>query len=672
LIVNRGEIARRINRTAHKMGIFTVALWTEGDRSLQFVAEADEAVPLQGNSIEDTYLNIDTLLAIAHNRGCDAIHPGYGFLSENPVFARRCIDSGITWVGPSPEAMELLSNKVSSGRLAASLGIPTIPTVTGSADELAARCEAMPYPLLIKAASGGGGRGMKIVRDRSELDRQLQAAAFEAQSYFGNATLFVTPYFERVRHVEVQIVADRWGNVVHLFDRECSIQRRYQKIVEEAPCLSIPQSVRERMMADAVTLARKAGYDNAGTVEYMVLPSGEYYFLEVNTRIQVEHPVTEQITGIDIVECQLRSARGEKLPWRQDDIHVHGHAIECRICAEDPAKQFLPAGGEILRFEVPDKPFVRLEADVTNGQDVNLDFDSLLAKIIVYGTDRQQAIQRMAETLNHTLLQGCASNLALLRSVFNHNDFRQNNIYTAWLEQQLSQLLKHIEAEYRLKHIEAVLLGTAAFVHHEHRTPNLTTAYARWYGRWRLLPQLILHIDGQEFKLQYHYRPSRDTMVVKCNDQQYQIGFIGEADQPHCFTAGIIPPGQSSETERYEVYYSLDSAGRLFIETNGKTAEVGILYRFLNTKEHRWLRPETALHPSSDENSIVAPIPGKVAKIFIAEGQQVQPGDLLAIIESMKTENKLTAIKEGVVEGILVKAGETVKANQTLFVISTN
>lgn len=671
LIANRGEIARRISRTARSMGIHTVALWMEGDNDLQYIREADEAVFLEGNTLAETFLNIERILALAHERGCDAIHPGYGFLSENSVFARECIESGLIWVGPSPEVMELLSSKVEATRLAASLGIPTIPTVTDEAGEIATRCEALPFPLLIKAASGGGGRGMKIVRRKEELEKQLETAAFEVQSYFGNAQLFVTPYFEQVRHVEVQIMADRWGNVVHLFDRECSIQRRYQKIVEEAPCVSIHPSVRTKILADAVKLAQKAGYDNVGTVEFIVLPSGEYFFLEVNTRIQVEHPVTELVTGVDIVEWQIRSAQGEKLPWTQHDIQLQGHAIECRICAEDPANGFLPSGGEIQLFHMPQYPFLRIEADVQNGQEINPNFDSLLAKFIVKASDRSQALLRMSETLEQTIILGTRTNLPLLRALFKNPEFQQNAIFTTFLDTHISHLLSMITQDYTLDDTYTALLTTCAFVHHEFLADNSSSSFAQCLGRWRLLPYLNIRLRDREISILYHYDLHRNVLKMNSNEGSYEAR-LSSSVASHFFRIDIVDENRASDLKSFEVYYAIDPSGRIFLETEGKKAEATILYRFLNTTEHRWLKPDIQSPAKADTNRIVAPIPGKVSKIFITEGQRIQQGDVLAIIESMKTENKLTAFSDGTIEGIFIRTGETVKVNQIMFTVNTN
>ncbi|MGC8825207.1 MAG: acetyl/propionyl/methylcrotonyl-CoA carboxylase subunit alpha [Bacteroidales bacterium] len=671
LIANRGEIARRINRTARNMGIHTVALWMEGDNDLQYIKEADEAVFLDGDALSDTFLNIERILALAREWGCDAIHPGYGFLSESPEFARRCIEAGLVWIGPSPETMVLLSNKVEATRIATSLGIPTIPTLTGEVGDLILQCKAMPFPLLIKAASGGGGRGMKIVRSNEELERQLETAAFEAQSYFGNAQLFVTPYFEQVRHVEVQIVADKWGNVVHLFDRECSIQRRYQKIVEEAPCVSVHPSVREKILSDAVKLAQKAGYDNVGTVEFIVLPSGEYYFLEVNTRIQVEHPVTELVTGIDIVEYQIRSAQGVKLPWQQDDIQLQGHAIECRICAEDPVNGFLPSGGEIQLFHMPQQSYIRLEADVKNGQEINPNFDSLLAKIVVKATDRTQALQRMSETLDQTIILGALTNLPLLRVLFKYPDFQQNAIYTTFLEKHLLQLLSALKQDFTLDDTFTAVLTTCAFVHNEFLITNPSSSLAQYLGRWRLFPNLNISVHNKELSILYQYDFHRKILKMNSKEGSYEAHF-SQSVNPHFFRIDIVDGRRASDLKSFEVYYAIDPSGRIFLETEGKRAEATILYRFLNTKEHRWFKPDVPIPTNPDTNRIVAPIPGKVSKIFIAEGQKIQQGDVLAIIESMKTENKLTAFSDGTIEKIFIQPGETVKVNQIMFIVSTN
>ncbi|MCX7985589.1 MAG: biotin/lipoyl-binding protein [Bacteroidales bacterium] len=669
LIANRGEIARRIIRTVRRMGLQSVTVYVPTDREMQYITDADEAVLLEGNSLEETFLNIDKIITVALSRDCDAIHPGYGFLSENPLFAQRCIERGLIWIGPSPTAMEKLSNKVEATKFASELGIPTIPMLQGEPDALKNEARKLNFPLLIKAASGGGGRGMKIVRKSEELEQQLFSAAFEAQTYFGNARLFVVPYFENVRHVEVQILADKHGHAVHLFDRECSIQRRYQKIIEEAPCVSVDSHIREKMFNDAVRLIETTGYDNVGTVEFIVLPTGEYFFLEVNTRIQVEHPVTESITGIDIVEWQIRSAQGEILPWEQSVITPKGHAIECRICAEDPANQFLPTGGTIQLVRLPEIPFVRIEADLQDSQEINTDFDSLLAKVIVKASDRNQAIEQMIETLNQTVILGAKTNLPLLRACINSDFFKKNQIHTTCLQQFLPQLIDSIDHDFSLNSTEMVLLATSAFVHFEHRIKTLSSPFAQIYGRWRMIYPLSMKIADKEIHIYYHYFSNSNNLSVNIGNQIFSINFEPTHSIPNSFDIRVNAKSSSDEALVYRVFYAFGPSGTLYLESKGRKGQAIILNRFLTTDE-RFL--EKPVITTDNSRNISAPIPGKVVEILVSEGQKVKQGDILAVLESMKTENKLTAYDEGIVDGIHVKVGENVKANQVLFTISNN
>ncbi len=438
LVANRGEIAARISQTLRAMGIAPVAVYSEPDAGAPHVATAGQSVALSGSAAEETYLNIPAIVRAARDSGADAVHPGYGFLSENPEFARACADAGLSFIGPSPESMEALGDKLRSKDIAQRAGVPVVPSSAeclpgdSAAGEFADR---LGFPLLVKAAAGGGGRGMRVVQGRRELDEAIESASREAQAAFGDGRVFLERYVANPRHVEFQVLADGFGHTIHLGERECSVQRRHQKIVEETPSPALTPELREHMGAAAVAVARAAGYVNAGTAEFLLDPrSGEFYFLEMNARLQVEHPITEAVRGLDMVEWQLRIASGEPLTLRQDDIQPRGHAIECRIYAEDPYRDFVPSTGALLRWRPPSGPGIRLDSGVAEGQEVSIYYDPMLAKLIAWAPRRDLSLRRMEVALSQFQALGVVTNIPLLRAVAAHPQFRSGNYDTGFLE----------------------------------------------------------------------------------------------------------------------------------------------------------------------------------------------------------------------------------------------
>ena len=442
LVANRGEIAVRIIRACQSLGIETVAAVSEADRESLAAKMANRAVCIGPPRSVDSYLKTGTLVAAAQSTGCDALHPGYGFLSERAELAQACVDNKITFIGPSAENITNMGDKLEARKIAASCGVSTVPGSDHAKNprEAAAQAEKIGYPVLLKASAGGGGRGIKLVGNPSEMPTTFSTAAAEARAAFGNDTLYMERYIGNARHIEVQVLGDRSGNVIHLGERDCSLQRRHQKIIEEAPAYAVSKKVRDQICHAAATLARSIGYQNAGTVEFIFdNDTNEFFFLEMNTRIQVEHPVTEMITGVDLVAQQLRIARGEPLPFKQDDVRFFGHAIECRINAESPQQNFRPCPGRITHWQGPEGIGIRVDTHCYSGYLVPPFYDSLLAKLIVHGGDRAEAAARMREALASFQVQGIDTGIPFLRTVIDDDDYVNGKVNTRWLEKKLEQ-----------------------------------------------------------------------------------------------------------------------------------------------------------------------------------------------------------------------------------------
>ncbi len=441
LIANRGEIARRLILACHELGVTAVAVYSDADAEAPWVRLADERYNLPGVSATETYLNQSAVLDIATACGAEAIHPGYGFLSENAAFATACAAQGIVFIGPSPEAMALMGSKAKSRELAQQAGVPIVPGVDGAGLDVAALQTAVShieFPILVKASAGGGGKGMRVVWSADEFAGAVQAARGEAKNSFGDDHILVEKYFTEIHHVEIQVLGDQHGAVLHLFERECSIQRRHQKIIEESPAPVIQDDdLRQRMAAAAVSLAKAVGYSSAGTVEFIVDASGGFYFLEMNTRLQVEHPITELVTGIDLAVWQIRIAAGERLPYSQAEIQQRGHAIECRVYAEDPAQNFLPSIGQITRYERPSGPGIRVDDGIESGTAVSPYYDPMLAKIITWGHSRDEAIGKMVHALQQTVVLGVTTNIPYLLAILQEPTFRSGHTSTSYLQDHL-------------------------------------------------------------------------------------------------------------------------------------------------------------------------------------------------------------------------------------------
>jgi acetyl/propionyl-CoA carboxylase alpha subunit len=481
-VANRAEIALRIVRTARRLGIASVVPWHAQDRHGPALQEADDMVQVFGDPPVSAWLDAAGMIRAAQESGCDALHPGYGFLSENAAFARAVADAGLVFVGPGAAAIELMGDKISARRFALAQGVPVTPSADEADDPatFAQRAQAVGFPLLIKGAAGGGGKGMQIVRDAAALAQAIATARSESERYFGDGRLFAERFVQRPRHIEVQVFGDAQGHVIHLGERECSIQRRFQKLIEESPAPGLDRALRDRICAAAVRLARAAGYVNAGTVECIVSPEGEFFFLEMNTRLQVEHPVTEMVTGLDLVELQLRVAEGRPLPLTQDEVRWHGHAIECRLLAEDADAGFVPDTGRVRMLRAPQGPGVRFDLGVTEGAAVTADFDSMLAKLVAHGATRGLAISRARQALADTVMLGVTLNADFLSRVLQHEAFARGETDTGFLERHRESLAPAplTDADRRL------LLAVAAHALREPALHGAALPHAAM-GAWR-------------------------------------------------------------------------------------------------------------------------------------------------------------------------------------------
>jgi len=657
LIANRGEIAVRIIRSARDLDIQTVAIYALPDEGSLHVEMADEAYCL-GDSIElkDTYLSIAKIISIAKQSGCEAIHPGYGFLSENPAFVAACDKAGIVFIGPNTKSIKLMGNKIESRDFVKKVGIPMTEGITGDVKTLLQKAGEIPLPILVKAAAGGGGKGMRIVRDLKELPGILESTSREAKNYFGDETIFIEKYVEEPRHVEIQVIGDNFGNVVHLFERECSIQRRYQKIIEESPSPTLTPVVRKKMGEAAVKIAREIGYNNAGTVEFLVDNKLNFYFLEMNTRVQVEHPVTEMVTGVDIVREQILIAAGNPLSLKQEGLSQRGHAIECRIYAEDPANNYLPSPGEMTLYAEPQGKNIRIDSGIDEATTIHSFYDPMISKLIVWDTDREQARIKMIRALHDYTIHGIKTNIGFLIQVLQNNAYIKNKISTKYCDEHTGSLIKAIENDR--KKIDPVLAALAYLVYSLHQDLLMPEYgdYNVWkeIGYWRDLMEVNLTVDVH------------DLLVRILRNKNGRVDFMANDVSHHIFLNSMEEGSLKIESGGVPMVFQIsgDRKGRGYISFNGHIFTVIC---------HDLLVPEDVFGTldtgGKDHGEIVSPMPGKVIKINVKEGKKVKKGDIIMVVEAMKMENNIVAPKDGIVEKINVKAGDMVDGSKELAVI---
>lgn len=638
LIANRGEIAVRVMQTAKAMGYQTVAVYSDADRNARHVQEADEAVYIGASKVSESYLSITKIIEACKKTGADAVHPGYGFLSENTGFAQACIDNQITFIGPTASAIELMGSKRLSKIAMIEAGVPCVLGYEGDRqdiDYLAAQAEQIGFPIMVKASAGGGGRGMRLVQQASELFEALQTARSEAENAFGSGELILEKAVIAPRHVEIQVFGDTHGNYVYLFERDCSIQRRHQKVVEEAPCPVMTPVLRQQMGEAAVAAAKACAYVGAGTVEFLLDASGAFYFLEMNTRLQVEHPVTELITGLDLVEWQLRVANGEHLPLQQHELTLNGHAIEVRLYAEDPRQDFLPQTGQVLRWQPATLPNVRIDHGMLATDEVSPFYDPMVAKVIAYGKTREDAIRLLARAVDDCVLLGVNSNKQFLVNLLRHPIMVAGDTNTAFIQQHFqndSSLHKQVLS------LETLVIAAALF--------SQSNGTAVWQTGLGVSLPLKLKYDDQQVQLQLS--SLNNTFTVHLCDQTICIEVLERTIEQLVYLIDGV---------RRRVQYVLDGDQLYLDRDNGNVAIRNVTYA----------APEIV--DVAGDGKIRAPMDGAVVNILVNKGDQVVKGQTLLVLEAMKIQQQIKSDVDGVVDDVLGQQGQQVKKRQMLFTI---
>lgn len=637
LIANRGEIACRIIKTARAMGFSTVAICSEADRSARHVLMADAAVEIGPAPVSKSYLKIEAVIDAARKSGAQAVHPGYGFLSENAAFADACAEAGLVFIGPSAEAMRAMGDKAIAKRRMIEAGVPCVPGYQGDDQEPAtfvSEADRIGYPVMVKAAAGGGGRGMRLVHEPGDLLAALKAARSEAQNAFGDGTLLIEKAVIEPRHIEIQVFGDHHGNVIHLGERDCSIQRRHQKVVEESPSPAVDFDLRRRMGEAAVQAARAINYVGAGTVEFLLDASGSFYFLEMNTRLQVEHPVTELVTGLDLVAMQLDVAAGNVLPLRQEDVTIAGHAIEVRLYAEDPAKGFLPQTGEVLLWQPTTMPGVRTDHGLKKRDRVSPFYDPMVAKIIAHGKDREAARRRLAAGLSDTVLFGVTTNKTFLLDVLADQEFVSGGATTAFIERRFPAGWRDDQAPNDVLAVAAVLFCGAG------KAPALRPS---WLGA-----ELALRVDATDYGVKA--RAEGDHWKVIVGDQERTVRLeVAEGAEPET----VVVDGLH---RRLRV---LDQGERLYLELDGRVRVV----------DDRTFAPAEGRAAGSD-GLVRAPMNGMVTLLEVSSGDVVEKGRVIAVLEAMKMQHRILAPKAGRVDKVSVELGSQVATRDVLFEIA--
>ena len=665
LVANRGEIAVRIISTLKKLSINSVAVYSDDDADSMHCRVADEARPLGYGSLKDTYLNIQKIIDVALDAGADAIHPGYGFLSENADFAEACKANNLIFVGPDAEAMRLMGDKIRARQFAIDNDIPVVWGLVDSLEEIEAQAAALPYPVLIKASAGGGGKGMHIVEDASQLHSSLVQASREAERYFGNGQIFIEQYIRNPRHIEVQVLADHHGNVIHLYERECSVQRRYQKIIEESPSPTLTEERRLAICETAVDLCKKMNYNNAGTVEFIVDENQNFYFLEMNTRIQVEHPVTEQRTGIDIVEEQIRIARGKVMGYTQDSIVANGHAIECRIYAEDPENNFMPAPADITLYHEPKMRGVRIDSSIDRPTSISDSYDPMISKLICHGKTRESAIEITRNALKDYIVQTDKTNIPYLRSIIDNDDFINNKIDTSYCEKHQDELMMSmLNMRDDVKKEDVVALFLFYDFNKKYLENKAIDNVWEEVGYWRYNMNVDVEVlsqrttDNRQQSSVFHVqieRITRKSLHCTINGQDYEVLLSQNGGKIN----KVIINGMTES-----IFVSETSDNNYCVHLKG----LDFICR--RTDELNDSRDYSYKEDKNNDLEYRSPMPGKVIKVNVKEGDDVKEGDVLCVVEAMKMENNIKAMTAAKVAKVFVGEGDKVDVKNILIELS--
>ncbi len=653
LIANRGEIACRIIRTCKKMGIKSIAVFSDIDKNALHVQEADGAIGIGGNEPAQSYLDIDKIIKAAHQSGADAIHPGYGFLSENATFSKKCQKENIIFIGPHPKAIEQMGSKSLAKAIMQEHNVPTVPGYQGenqSKDYLYEQALQVGFPLLLKATAGGGGKGMRIVNEEKELKNAIDAAQREAKNAFGDDELIIERYFPSVRHIEFQILGDKHGNYFHLLERECSIQRRYQKIIEESPSSALDNELRNQMAEAAVQAAKAIEYDNAGTVEFILANDGQFYFLEVNTRLQVEHPVTEEITGLDLVQLQIEVAEGKELSLKQEDIRANGYAVECRLYAEDAENDFMPATGTILNWSCPKMQGLRIETGVQSGSQVSVFYDPMIAKIITHAPTREEAHRKMHFALEQIQCLGLTTNQDFLKALFENDQFFEGNYDTHFLKNHFNYKKESINQDSAL--IACLLYR---WQKREAKRTLLKNMPSAWRNNFYQAQQETYTILGEEYTI--HYKYSNNIFNIHINNNEYQCELLNTIDNNIQF----IINDNNQEIIKNSLYNF-----NIFINNKNEyfTHNIEMGSQVLRLK-NRFPEKEIA----REKGTYQSHIPAQVLQVLVKEGDRIKEGDALVILSSMKMETTIEADVSGTVTEVYVAANENIEAGVLLLKI---
>ena len=662
LVANRGEIAVRIISTLKKLSISSVAIYADNDIDSMHCRIADEARPLGGGTLKETYLNIQKIIDVALDAGVDAIHPGYGFLSEDADFAEACKANNLIFIGPDAESMRLMGDKIRARQFAIDNDIPVVWGLVGSVEEIEAQAAALPYPVLIKASAGGGGKGMHIVNDASQLRLSLEQASREAERYFGNGQIFIEQYIRNPRHIEVQVLADHHGNVIHLYERECSVQRRYQKIIEESPSPSLSEERRQAICDTAVDICKKMNYNNAGTVEFIVDENQNFYFLEMNTRIQVEHPVTEQRTGIDIVEEQIRIARGKVMGYTQDSIVANGHAIECRIYAEDPENNFMPAPARLTLYHEPKMRGVRIDSSIDGPTTISDSYDPMISKLICHGKTRESAIAITRNALKEYIVQTHRTNIPYLQSIIDNEDFINNKIDTSYCEKHQKDLIESMRAMRNDIKKEDVV---ALFLFHDFNksyleNKSIDNVWER-IGYWRYNMNIAVSVEQSAIS---HQPSVYDVKIEKISPKSLNCNING---QPY----EVMLTQNGGDVNKVIINGMTESIFVSSTSDNNYSVHLrGLDFICRRNDELNDSRDYSCNYVKNSDMTYYSPMPGKVIKVNVKEGDEVKEGDVLCVVEAMKMENNIKAMTSAKVAKVLVNEGDKVDVKNILIELS--